>query len=319
MKKIILDLDTGIDDTLALAYVLASPEAELIGITGTYGNVTLEQGVRNDLDLLAMFGREDVPVFRGIEHACDAESFAVTEDSELFHGKNGLGNVEVPVKSDRAPEEKSAVDFIIESVHAYGDDLVVVPTGASTTIAAAMRKDPSIIEKIHIVTMGGSLTQPGNVSPFAEANMSQDPVASNEMFSSGADITMIGLDVTMQALMPMEDTQKLRDTGSAAGKFLADMTDYYIDISIKYDESFAGGCFLHDPLAAAVAIDPTLVTTFPIALKVETEGPERGRTIGDPFKLMTGPKNTKVALAVDSERFDKQFFDRLYALATSLK
>ena len=106
MKKIILDLDTGIDDTLALAYVLASPEAELIGITGTYGNVTLEQGVRNDLDLLAMFGREDVPVFRGIEHACDAESFAVTEDSELFHGKNGLGNVEVPVKSDRAPEEK---------------------------------------------------------------------------------------------------------------------------------------------------------------------------------------------------------------------
>lgn len=317
--KVILDLDTGIDDTLALAYILASPDAELIGVTGTYGNVLMAQGVANDLALLAMFGRSDIPVYPGPDHASDADSFAVTEDSAIFHGANGLGNVEVPARAARQAETTDAVDFIIESARRWGkDELVVIPTGASTTIAAAFAKAPDIIERVTIVTMGGSLTQPGNVSPFAEANFSQDPAASNAMFASGADITMIGLDVTMQALMTKDDTRALRDTGTKAGAFLADMTDYYIDISIKYDENFAGGCFMHDPLAAAVALDPTLVTTFPIALKVETDGAGRGRTIGDPTRLMTGPHNTKVALGLDAECFERRFMERLLAYVATL-
>ena len=293
MKKIILDLDTGIDDTLALSYILGSEDAELIGITGTYGNVLLETGIRNDLNLLEMYGRPDIPVFKGVPHPSDADSFEVPDSSGIFHGRNGTGNVEVPATATRQASDKSAVDFIIESARKYSkEELVYVPTGPSTNIDAAFVKAPDIVDKLTIVMMGGALTQPGNCNPYMEANISMDPKASNRMFSTSADITMIGLDVTMQALMTKKDTQALRDVGTKAGAFLADMTDYYIDISEETDPAFQGGCNLHDPLAAAVALDPTLVTTFPIDLMVETEGPSIGRTIGDPTRLLSQPKNT---------------------------
>ena len=315
VRKIILDLDTGIDDTLALSYVLGSPDAELIGITGTYGNVVLDRGVDNDLRLLAMYGREDIPVFRGIDHPSTADSFSVPPDSEIFHGANGTGNIEIPAQTDRQASQQSSVDFIIDSVRRYPKgELVVVPTGALTTIATALEKAPDIVDRISIVMMGGTLTQPGNVGPFAEANINQDPEAANRVFATTADITMVGLDVTTQALMSREDTEALRATGTSAGRFLADMTDYYIGISEKESGVYLGGCNLHDPLAAAVAIDPSLVTTFATNLMVETEGPQRARTIGDPSRLLDPVKNTKVALSVDAERFTKRFMDRLLTL-----
>ncbi len=315
VRKIILDLDTGIDDTLALSYVLGSPDAELIGITGTYGNVVLDQGVDNDLRLLAMYGREDIPVFKGIDHPSTADSFSVPPDSEIFHGANGTGNIEIPAQTDRQASQQSSVDFIIDAVRHYPKgELVVVPTGALTTIAAALEKAPDIVDRISIVMMGGTLTQPGNVGPFAEANINQDPEAANRVFATTADITMVGLDVTTQALMSREDTEALRATGTSAGRFLADMTDYYIDISEKESGVYLGGCNLHDPLAAAVAIDPSLVTTFATNLMVETEGPQRARTIGDPSRLLDTVKNTKVALSVDTERFTRRFMDRLLTL-----
>ncbi|AFU72212.1 nucleoside hydrolase [Bifidobacterium asteroides DSM 20089] len=315
VRKIILDLDTGIDDTLALSYVLGSPDAELIGITGTYGNVVLDQGIDNDLRLLAMYGREDIPVFKGIDHPSTADSFSVPPDSEIFHGANGTGNVEIPAQTDRQASQQSSVDFIIDTVRRYPKgELVVVPTGALTTIAAALEKAPDIVDRISIVMMGGTLTQPGNVGPFAEANINQDPEAANRVFATTADITMVGLDVTTQALMSREDTEALRATGTSAGRFLADMTDYYIDISEKESGVYLGGCNLHDPLAAAVAIDPSLVTTFATNLMVETEGPQRARTIGDPSRLLDTVKNTKVALSVDTERFTRRFMDRLLTL-----
>ena len=315
VRKIILDLDTGIDDTLALSYVLGSPDAELIGITGTYGNVVLDRGVDNDLRLLAMYGREDIPVFRGIDHPSTADSFSVPPDSEIFHGANGTGNIEIPAQTDRQASQQSSVDFIIDSVRRYPKgELVVVPTGALTTIATALEKAPDIVDRISIVMMGGTLTQPGNVGPFAEANINQDPEAANRVFATTADITMVGLDVTTQALMSREDTEALRATGTSAGRFLADMTDYYIGISEKESGVYLGGCNLHDPLAAAVAIDPSLVTTFATNLMVETEGPQRARTIGDPSRLLDTVKNTKVALSVDAERFTKRFMDRLLTL-----
>lgn len=315
VRKIILDLDTGIDDTLALSYVLGSPDAELIGVTGTYGNVVLDRGIDNDLRLLAMYGREDVPVFRGIDHPSTADSFSVPPDSGIFHGTNGTGNVEIPAQTSRKASRQSSVDFIIDAVRRYPKgELAVVPTGALTTIAAALEQAPDIIDRISIVMMGGALTQPGNVGPFAEANISQDPEAANRVFATTADITMVGLDVTTQVLMSREDTEALRATGTQAGRFLADMTDYYIDISEKESGVYLGGCNLHDPLAAAVAIDPSLVTTFATNLMVETEGPQRGRTIGDPSRLLEPIKNTKAALSVDAERFTRRFMDRLLTL-----
>lgn len=313
MKKIILDLDTGIDDALALAYTLGSPELDLIGVTATYGNVLVEAGVRNDLALLELFGRSDVPVYAGEPHALAKESFEVLEISAFIHGKNGIGEAEVP-EPTRKVQELSAVDFLIESVERYGEELMIVPTGAMTNIAAAMQKSEAFARNAQIVFMGGALTVPGNVSQWAEANVNQDPEAADIMVRNAGDITMVGLDVTLQTLLTYAETATWRALGTPAGNFLADAMDYYIK---AYDTTapHLGGCGLHDPLAVGVAIDPSLVTLLPINLKVDTEGPTRGRTIGDEVRLNDPQKNCKVAVGVDVDRFLKEFMERITRVA----
>ncbi|AWB81726.1 nucleoside hydrolase [Corynebacterium yudongzhengii] len=312
-KKIILDLDTGIDDALALAYALGSEELELIGVTGTYGNVLVETGVRNSLAILELFGRPDIPVFAGVPHASTKEGFEVLEISEFIHGKNGVGEAELPEPTAQV-QDTSAVDFLIESVRTHGDDLIICPTGPSTTIAAAIEKDPSFAENAHIVMMAGGLTVPGNVSPVAEANVNQDPEATNTLFAKAQDVTMIGLDVTLQTLLTYEETKKWRELGTTGGNFLADATDYYIK---AYDTTapHLGGCGLHDPLAVGVAVDPSLVELFDTNLKVDLEGELRGRVIGDETRLNDKTKTAHVALGVDTERFLEEFMRRLTNLA----
>ncbi|CAB0848528.1 nucleoside hydrolase [Corynebacterium diphtheriae] len=313
MKKIILDLDTGIDDALALAYTLGSPELDLIGVTATYGNVLVETGVRNDLALLELFERSDVPVFAGEPHALAKDGFEVLEISAFIHGKNGIGEAEV-AEPVGVVQELSAVDFLIESVERYGDELIIVPTGAMTNIAAAMKKSETFARDAQIVFMGGALTVPGNVSQWAEANVNQDPEAADIMVRNAGDITMVGLDVTLQTLLTYAETATWRALGTPAGNFLADATDYYIK---AYDTTapHLGGCGLHDPLAVGVAIDPSLVTLVPINLKVDTEGPTRGRTIGDEVRLNDPHKNCKVAVGVDVDRFLKEFMERITRVA----
>lgn len=313
MKKIILDLDTGIDDALALAYTLGSPELDLIGVTVTYGNVLVETGVRNDLALLELFGRSDVPVFAGEPHALAKDGFEVLEISAFIHGKNGIGEAEV-AEPVGVVQELSAVDFLIESVERYGDELIIVPTGAMTNIAAAMKKSETFARDAQIVFMGGALTVPGNVSQWAEANVNQDPEAADIMVRNAGDITTVGLDVTLQTLLTYAETATWRALGTPAGNFLADATDYYIK---AYDTTapHLGGCGLHDPLAVGVAIDPSLVTLVPINLKVDTEGPTRGRTIGDEVRLNDPHKNCKVAVGVDVDRFLKEFMERITRVA----
>ena len=315
MTKIILDLDMGIDDALALAYALGSPELELIGITATYGNVLVQDGVRNDLALLELFGRPDIPVFAGESHALAKDGFEVLPISEFIHGTNGIGDVTVP-DTAACCQKQSAVDFLIDSVAKYGDDLVIVPTGAMTNIATAMRRSPEFAERAHIVFMGGALAVPGNVNACVEANISQDPEAADIMVRHGKDVTMVGLDVTLQTLLTYEETRKWREYGTPAGQLLADATDYYI----KAYETTApelGGCGLHDPLAVGVAIDPTLVTLLPINLKVDLEGPTRGRTIGDENR-MGESATTRVAVAVDASRFLTEFMTRVGKVAAGL-
>lgn len=316
--KLILDLDTGVDDALAIAYALGSPEVELIGITGTFGNVLLEQGVRNDLAITDLLGHPEVKVYKGLDHSSTTDSFKVMDISAFIHGQNGIGEVEIP-DSDRTAEDESAVDFIIDAVKQYGKDLVYVPTGPMTNIAAALKKAPEIKDEIgKIVIMGGALTVPGNCNASMEANISQDPEAADYLFRSGAPVTMIGLDVTLQTLLTYKETQQWRDLGTEAGTFFADMTDFYIK-AYETTSPHLGGCGLHDPLAVAVAVDPTLVTTLDINMKVDVEGPTRGRTIGDETRLNDPVKTMKVAVGVDVERFLKEFMTRITALVKNAK
>lgn len=200
-RHIILDLDTGIDDALALAYALGSPEVELLGVTTVYGNVKVEQSVRNTLAILDLLGHPEVPVFIGESHSSTTDSYDVPEISAFIHGKNGIGEAEI-FDSERTASEQGAVDFIIEAIHTYGKDLCYIPTGPLTNLAAAINKDASIVSEVgHVVMMGGALTVNGNVSSAAEANVWKDPEAADLVFKSGIPLTMVGLDVTLKTLL----------------------------------------------------------------------------------------------------------------------
>lgn len=311
-RKMILDLDTGIDDALAIAYAVASPEVELVGVTTTYGNVTVDTAARNSLAVLEALGAGDVPVHVGLAHSRTSASFAPSEHVMRIHGRNGLGEADFPEPAGR-PTDRDAVDVIIEAAHEWGEDLLYVPTGSSTNVAAALEKDPSIKDLMGPITMmGGALTVEGNVTACAEANVAHDPEATDLVLRSGAPVVMVGLDVTHQTLLTKVETSAWRETGTEAGRLYAEMTDYYIDFETQ--AVAIPGCALHDPLAVAVSIDPSLVTLLPINLQVDLAGPTRGRTIGRLDGLSDPVKSARVAVEVDTERFLGEFTRRLGGL-----
>lgn len=305
--KAILDLDTGIDDALALAYALAHPDLELIGVTCTYGNVTVPLAVRNTLALLDLLDRSDIPVFAGRS----PDGFQPSKISSFIHGQNGVGEVALS-PSGKTEDTQPATDFLLQAVRDYGDDLVIIPTGPSTTIAQAMLADTTFAANAHIVMMGGALTVPGNVSAWAEANISQDPDATDYLFRHSQDVTMVGLDVTLRTLLTEKETARWRETGTTAGEVFANMVDYYIR-AYATTAPHLGGCGLHDPLAVAVAADPSLVEVIETNMKTDTQGPTRGRTIADETRLSQEP-TAKVAVGVDNERFVHEFVDYLEEL-----
>lgn len=311
--KMILDLDTGIDDALAIAYALATPEADLIGIVCSYGNVVVDQAVKNSLELLQMLGHPEVPVFAGLPHASDQDHFDVMPISAQIHGKNGVGEVELaPAK--RQVEAMSGVDFFIEAAHKYQSQLLIVPTGPLTNLAAALKKAPEIADEIgRVVLMGGALTVPGNVNAVTEANINQDAKAADYVFRSHVQKTMVGLDVTTRTLLTTKETQLWRDLNTTAGQKYADIVDYYID-AYKVTSPHLGGCALHDPLAVAVAVEPTLVDTLALNMKVDTEGVFAGRTIGDETRINEPARDTLACVNVNVPLFLEEFMDKLTAL-----
>ncbi|MEJ6400081.1 nucleoside hydrolase [Nicoliella lavandulae] len=309
-KKVILDLDTGIDDAMALAYAVAAPGLDLIGVASSYGNLVAEGAAENSLKILELVGHTDIPVYVGETHPSTSDHFDRLPVSAHIHGENGIGDVELPTPK-RKPEKQGAVDFMIESAHKYGKDLIIIPTGALTNVAAAIKKDPAIVDLIGNVTlMGGALTVQGNVSPFAEANISQDAEAANEVFTSPLHDTMVGLDVTLRTLLTKKETQQWRDLGTNAGAKFADIVDYYIDI---YAELYPhlDGCSLHDPLAVGVAEDPSFVRTLDIDMIVNTDKEKYGRTIGDNTRLDDPNPSVSAAIEVDADRYLETFMNYL--------
>lgn len=311
--KMILDLDTGIDDALAIAYALATPESELIGIVSSYGNVLVERAAQNSLNLLELLGHKEVPVFTGLSHSSTTSHFEVMPISAQIHGVNGVGEVALK-KASRPVEKMNGVDFLIESAHTYKKDLIIVPTGPLTNLAAAINKDPSIVDLIGNVTlMGGALTVPGNVTPVTEANINQDPIAANQVFRSNLNLTMVGLDVTTRTLLTTNETSTWRALATTAGEKYADIVDYYIE-AYKVTSPHLGGCALHDPLAVAVAVEPSLVSTLDLNMKVDTKAPFAGRTIGDETRINLTATHTKVAVNVNTQKFLAEFMQSLTQL-----
>lgn len=311
--KMILDLDTGIDDALALAYAIADQDCDLIGIIGSYGNVLIEQGTQNSRDLLSLLGASNVPVYEGLSHSSTTSNFTVQPVSARIHGDNGVANLNLTHASTKI-EKQSGVDFLIDAAHKYKKNLLLVPTGPLTNLAAAIKKDPAITKLIgHVTLMGGALTVPGNVSPVSEANIHQDPEAANAVFQSDIELTMVGLDVTTRTLLTKQETRIWRNLKTKSGSIYADLVDYYIE-AYKETNPHLNGCALHDPLAVAAALEPKLLDTIYLNMKVDTNEPYEGRTIGDKTRLNLPAITTQVATNVDVKRFTTKFMERLTTL-----
>lgn len=271
----LLDVDTGIDDALALFTAALSNEIELVGCTVVWGNVDVEQGARNTSEVLHLAGHGDVPVAVG---AAGPRNGGAAVFSPQVHGADGLGGCANTARVPRlAPE--TAVEMILRLSHDRSGELEIVAVGPLTNLAAALDADPTLPERIRQVTiMGGAALAPGNVSEAAEANIWHDPEAAQVVFDAPWETTMVGLDVTMTSLITDEHRARLA-AGGEIGRFCARILDYYL----RYYEGYTGrrASGNHDALALAVATGLVKTTLSPIVeVTVDcSDGPGRGRTV----------------------------------------
>jgi inosine-uridine nucleoside N-ribohydrolase len=288
---VLIDCDPGHDDAIALLLALASPEVEVVGITTVHGNTSLEQTTPNALKILELADRADIPVAAGAARPLRREPFA----AEYVHGKSGLDGPDLP-PAQRAPVEQHAADFLAERL---GPGVVLVPTGPLTNVALLLERHPDV-ELERIVLMGGAIGL-GNVTPAAEFNIWADPEAAARVFASGIDVTMVGLDVTHKALLTPDRSERLRASGRV-GEVIAELVDFYA----RYHRSQYGwpGPPIHDAMAVAHVMDPSLLETEHRHVAIETESELcRGRTVVDLYERAGEAPNAHVATDVDAERF----------------
>lgn len=303
MKPIILDVDTGIDDALAISYAVRSQELEVLGITTCFGNVTVEEATRNTLVVLEHLESE-VPVIAGA-----GKPFMRTPtkgSTPHIHGEDGIGNT-LRGLPKRGAEEGNAVEFIIDQVKRRPREVTLVTVGTLTNLALAIRQAPEIVELVErVVVMGGAVTVPGNVTSYAEANVYADPDAADYVFRSGIPVTLIGLDVTMKTLLSIDEMDRWRTKDSTLGPFLADMTEFYMGAYERFYPGI-GGCALHDPLAVGAVIRPDFVRGDRMRLQVDLDGEALGRTTGIP----DAAGSVTVCTEVDASLFLEHFLSRV--------
>lgn len=297
-RKIILDCDPGNDDALNILLALSSPTTELLGITTVFGNVDVEKTTRN-ANIVCTLANCVVPIYQGASEPLVLPRI----DAATVHGKTGLAGKNLPEPA-LTVERQHAVDFIIDTVRANPHQITLVPTGALTNIALAMKKAPDIVPLIQeIVLMGGSTTF-GNRTPAAEFNMLADPHAAFIVFESATPVTMFGLNVTHQALATQDIIDQFAALGTRTGTFVAEILENY---KAFYEEKYqlAGGA-LHDPMTMAYLIQPELFECQKMVVSVDiTQTANMGHTTCDVWGSLanTGRKQSKVALQVDAPAF----------------
>jgi inosine-uridine nucleoside N-ribohydrolase len=307
MTAVILDCDPGHDDAIALLLALASPELELLGVSTVSGNQTLEKTTANALRVLDHVGRADVPVAAGAARPLIRERHTAPE----VHGETGLDGPSLPAAT-RGPDPAHAIDWIADTVANSSGPVTLIATGPLTNVALLLACHPGVEAGLErIVLMGGSIGE-GNVTPAAEFNIWADPEAAHRVFHSGLDLTMVGLDVTHQALMTPAHTERLAAAGRA-GTLVAEMFDFYVDF---HRRSYGWeGAPVHDAVAVAHVIDPTLLATRHCGVLIDT-GPElsRGRTNVDLRNHMGWRANCHAAVAIDADRFLELLIERISTL-----
>lgn len=301
-ERLILVVDTGVDDALALALAVRHPGLELDCVVTTWGNVDLERVNDNTLRVLDWLGARSVPVFAGPSGPLVGAAF----DASDWHGVDGLGGARLPGAA-RAIEPDGARQ-LAERVARAPRALSVVCTGPFTALAQAIQRDPAFVENVReLVVMGGAARPPGNTTAVAEYNVYADPEAAAIVFEQAWPCVMVGLDVTNQVRLTRLETAALASMESAEAQLVSEVTRHL------FQERALDSMALHDPLAVAVVAHPELVTTVPGPVVVETRGAlTRGQTIVDwrPTRARP-PSNTRVCVEVDASAARRVFFDTL--------
>ena len=305
--KILLDCDPGHDDAIALLLALASPEVELVGITTVHGNQTLEKTTVNALKLLEFVDRTDVPVAAGADRPIVREPFV----AEYVHGESGMDGPTLPQPTTE-PDPRHAVDFIADTLRNSAEPITLVPTGPLTNIGLFLNMHMDLAEKVErIVLMGGAYGE-GNVTPAAEFNIWVDPEAAERVFRSGLDVTMIGLDVTHQAIFGPGPTARLKEAGRV-GAMVAELLEFY---GRFHKQSYGwDGSPIHDAVAMAHAFRPGIVETRHVGVKVD-RGEElgRGRTNCDLRGRVEWEPNAHVGVGIDADAFIRLLVERISSL-----
>lgn len=321
---LLIDCDTGIDDALALLYAVASPEAELVGVSCVAGNVELEHVVRNTLAVLELAGRDDIEVAAGAARPL-VRPLRTAADT---HGPTGLGYAELPVPR-RGPGPRDGAALIVESARQRPGELTLVTLGPLTNVALALQQEPDLPRLLsRLVMMVGSYRSPGNTAPTMEWNAGVDPEALAAVLEAWRTARMVdpeiplptafGLDVTERARLTPEHLERLAtlagDGDNAIVRFAWDALRFYFEFHSRYDGFY--GAFIHDALAVAAALDPGLARTEALAVEVELEGRwTTGETVTDWRCAWGRAPDLDIAVEVDTESFFGRFIRRVGDLA----
>jgi inosine-uridine nucleoside N-ribohydrolase len=294
MRRLIIDTDPGVDDAFAIALACASPEVELLAVTTVAGNIGIDLTTRNALNVLAMCGREDVPVGRGAD-----QPFSRLLNADGAHGTDGLGgHAAALVPSKSTVDVRDAVTVLRDTLEAADEPVTVVAIGPLTNIALLLAAHPGVKSKIErLVVMGGGI-EGGNVTPSAEFNIWIDPESARRVLvHEDVPVTLVPLDITMRCAVGDEWLGRLGTT--AIGRDLVAMARQYRDFYLA--EFGRDDLVMHDAVAVAEAIRPGILRTTPLRLEVDcTDGPGIGTTIAD-RRTEPKPGERFVDVALDAD------------------
>jgi purine nucleosidase len=309
-RKIIIDTDPGQDDAVAILLALASPELDVLALTVVAGNVPLPHTTRNARVICELAGRGSVPIYAG----CDAPMKRKLVTAENVHGKTGLDGITLPDPT-MPLASGHAVDYLIETLrHEPAGSVTLCPIGPLTNIATAFQKAPDIIARVaEIVLMGGAYFEVGNVTPSAEFNIFVDPEAAEIVFTSGAPLVVLPLDVTHKALTSRDWVEAMRGLGTKVGRAVASWTDFFE----RYDTAKYGsqGAPLHDPCVIAYLLQPKLFAGRHVHVAIELEGRHTtGMTVADWWRVTKNAPNALFINEIDRDAFFALLTERLARL-----
>lgn len=322
---IIIDTDPGVDDAMAIAYALAHPELELLGLTTVFGNTHVDATTRNALWLLECFGAGTVPVAKG---AAVPSVQSPLPHAEFVHGDDGIGNVYSP-DSDaaqsaarRGVHASDAAAFIVDSARARPGEITLVAVGPLTNVAEALARESELPNLLHsLVVMGGALDEPGNVTPAAEANFFNDPHAVDVVMSVDWPLTVVGLDVTHQIMINDADLERIGSEGGRRGRLIRESSRFYVDFYSRAGaaQGAAGGpaCAMHDAAALVYVTMPDAFERVHGVARTVPDGMAAGQMLLDRkgYSYASNYWNDRAACAVcinvDAHRVREDFITRV--------